>query len=100
MILFIELMDESFFVMFSRQEELNSDEQFQLGTLLNIDDLTIKKIKNENKPGSSSVTIKLLKAWKSSAKNVGNSTSLSTQLSKACMKLKKADLVEFVRTGE
>ena len=62
MMLFLELMDDDFFVMFSREEELTSDEQFQLGIILKIDELLINKIISDNKEGSSTATFKLLKA--------------------------------------
>ena len=96
MILFLELMDDTFFVTFSQVETLSDGERFDLGTLLNIDESIIRPIINE----TTGATFKLLKTWKSSAKNNGNSTSLFTQLSEACVTINKVALVGYVLTRE
>ena len=81
------------------QAEGGVKEQFQLGVFLKLPTHTVEKITG----GSDNdviKTFKLLETWLNSNKTASNSTALFDQLSGACLEIKRADLVNTVRSGE
>ena len=74
-------------------------EQFQLGVFLKLPTDTVDKITGGSEDNVVK-TFKLLETWLNSNKNASNSTALFDQLSGACLEIKRADLVNTVRSGE
>ena len=96
--IFLEIVDKTFLLDFALHN-LSSTEQFQLGVSLNVNSSTVREIIRFSDDAVSN-TFAILEEWFDSRKNDGNSAALFDDLSAACLYIKRADLVEFVRCGE
>ena len=94
----LELLDNTFLLDFARYN-LSSTEQFELGVLLKMNISTVREIIRDSDDAVSN-TCAVVEAWRDSRTNDGNSAALFDDLSAACVYIKRADLVEFVRCGE
>ena len=96
-LIFLELLDNTFLLDFARHN-LTSTEMFELGVSLKMKISTVREIIRDSDDAVSN-TCAILEAWLDSRTNDGNS-ALFDELSAACVYIKRADLVEFVRCGE
>ena len=92
------MLDNTFLLDFAKHN-LSSTEQFQLGVSLNLKSSTVREIIRDSDDAVSN-TFAILESWFDSRTNDGNSAALFDDLSAACVYIKRADLVEFVRCGE
>ena len=97
-LIFLEMLDNTFLLDFA-QYNLTSTEQFQLGVSLKMKGSTVRDITRDSDDAVSN-TYLILEAWLDSRTNDGNSAALFNELSAACVYIKRADLVEFLRCGE
>ena len=96
--IFLAHIDKTFLMKLT-QHNLTSTEQRQLGVFLPVDTSAIRNIvRDPDDPVFN--TFCILEAWLDSRKTDANSTALFEELSEACMNIKRADLVNFVRCGE
>lgn len=81
------------------QYTLISHESFQLGVFLK---MKTSQIEDLARASDDIVihTFKIFETWVDSRNGVGNATALFNQLGKACVSIKRADMVDFVRCGE
>ena len=97
-LIFLELLDNTFLLDFARHN-LSSTEQFELGVSLKMKGSTIRDITRDSDNAASN-TYLILESWLDSRTNDGYSAALFDDLSAACVYIKRADLVEFVRCGK
>ena len=95
---FPELLDNTYLLKFA-QHNLSSTEQFQLGVSLNMKSSAVRDIMRDSDDAVNN-TFTILESWRDSRTNDGNSVAMFDVLSAACLNIKRADLVEFVRCGE
>lgn len=95
---FLALMDASF-LMELAQQNITSTEQLQLGVFLKMKTSSIRDIMRELDDAVIN-SFNILEAWLDSRKSVGTSKALFDELSEACLKIKRADLVNFVRCSK
>ncbi|KAI0218164.1 hypothetical protein LSAT2_030111 [Lamellibrachia satsuma] len=89
------LMDKGFLMKLA-QHTLSSTEQFQLGVFLKVKTSEIQDLMRASQDAVIN-TFTILETWIDSRHDVGNVTALFDQLSGACLNIKRADMVEFVR---
>ena len=95
---FSEMLDNTFLLDFANHNS-SSTEQFQLGVSLKLKSSTVREIIRVSDDAVSN-TFAILESWLDSRTNDGTSATLFDDLSAACVYIKRADLVEFVRCGE
>ena len=98
MLVFPELMDKGFLMKLA-QCKLISTEQFQFGVFLKVETSKIQDLMRASEDAVAN-TFTILETWIDSGNDVGNATALFDQLSAACLNIKRADMVDFVRCGE
>ena len=81
------------------QHTLSSTEQFQLRVFLKVNTSKIQDLMRASEDAATN-TFTILETWIDSRHDVGNVTALFDQLSAACVNIKRADMVDFVRCGE
>ena len=81
------------------QQNLTSTEQRQLGVFLRVDTPAVRDIVRDSDDPVFN-TFCILEAWLDPRKTDANSTALFEELSEACVNIKRADLVNFVRCAE
>ena len=78
---------------------LTSEEQFQLGVLLDVEPSTIRQLMRDSE-GAVTITFAILEAWRNSRKDIGNDNAGYDQLCEAYLELKRAEIADYVRRGE
>jgi len=91
---------DNIFLMRLAQRVITPSEQYQLGVFLKIDPTTVQQIID-----GSTDTVKnsfnVLTAWRNSTQqNTEDSTILFDELCAACVDIKRAELVDYVRSGK
>ena len=95
---FSEVLDNTFLLDFAKHN-VSPTEQFQLGVSLKLKSATVREIIRDSDDAVSN-TFAILESWLVSRTNDDNSAALFNELSAACVYIKRADLVEFLRCGE
>lgn len=80
------------------EKELDSKEQFKLGVFLEVETSTIRDIMRDADATTS--TFGILEVWRDNRKNIDSSNAMYDQLCGAYVEVKKADIVDYVRSGE